>query len=68
MIEKRNHKGAAAPDARKRGSHCPFVTDPWDQCFITGVSSRDVELAIYYCGEYFEECEIYRRRTRRGEP
>ena len=68
MGQKGEHREIQKPAALKRGKHCPFVTDPLDECFITGLSSQDVDMAIYYCGGNFEECKIYRKRMKREPP
>ena len=48
--------------ASRPAGHCPFVKDPFDECFVTGINSQNIDQAIYYCGGHFEECEIYRKR------
>ncbi|MCM2359910.1 MAG: hypothetical protein NDI77_17295 [Geobacteraceae bacterium] len=45
------------------GRHCPFILSPFDDCFVVGLNSQNIKLAIYYCGGNFEECEVYRRET-----
>ena len=47
---------------------CPFVGDPFDECFITDINSQNIDQAIYYCGRNFEECEIYRKRGGKRVP
>jgi len=39
--------------------HCPFVANPFNECFIANINSQNIDQAIYYCGNNFEECEIY---------
>ena len=46
--------------------HCPFVGNPLSECFLVGMNSQNIEQAIYYCGDNFEECEIYKKRTHKG--
>lgn len=52
------------------GRRCPFVTNPFEGCIITNINSQNIDEAIYYCGNNFEECEIYRSRrySFRNEP
>lgn len=45
---------------------CPFVECPFDECFVTSINSQNIDLAIYYCGKHFEECEIYKKRGTKG--
>lgn len=41
---------------------CPFVEDPHEDCYCFGImNSLKVSQAVYYCGNNFEECEIYKR-------
>ncbi|TAL22277.1 MAG: hypothetical protein EPN94_11400 [Nitrospirae bacterium] len=40
---------------------CPFVQNPDDDCYIVTLDSLKVEAAIYYCGENFKECDIYKK-------
>lgn len=42
------------------GRHCPFVSNPFKECFIANINSQSINEAIHYCGNNFEECEIYR--------
>ena len=37
------------------------MKDPWDECYVADMDSRNVALAVHFCGEHFEECEIYGR-------
>jgi hypothetical protein len=47
---------------------CPFVGDPFDECFVAGINSQNIDQAIHYCAKYFEECEIYLRVIKRERP
>ncbi len=38
---------------------CPHLETPFDDCYIKGLGSAEVEKAIDYCGGDFEKCEIY---------
>ena len=43
------------------GNRCPFITDPpKEDCYCARLTSRSAEKAIYYCGNNFHECEIYK--------
>ena len=41
---------------------CPFLLDPSEDCFVTDMTSLEVEKAIHYCGGNFEKCAIYQER------
>jgi len=43
---------------------CPFVEEPFDDCYCVSTNSMNVKGVIYYCGGNFENCEIYRRATK----
>lgn len=40
---------------------CPFVQEPFDECYCYNLTSRFIDSAIYYCGNHFKSCEIYKR-------
>jgi hypothetical protein len=40
---------------------CPFVQIPFHDCYCFNLSSRYIEPAIYYCGNHFTACEIYKK-------
>jgi hypothetical protein len=40
---------------------CPFVEEPFDDCYCVSMNSMNVKGVIFYCGGNFENCEIYRR-------
>jgi len=40
---------------------CPFVDDPHEDCYCVNMDSRKIGYAVYYCGENFTECNIYKR-------
>jgi hypothetical protein len=50
------------------GRHCPYVVNPFEECFVTHMNSQNIDQAIHYCGDDFEECEIYQRATKREPP
>jgi hypothetical protein len=39
---------------------CPFINEPFDDCYCTKMSSQDIERAVCLCGSNFETCEIYK--------
>lgn len=42
---------------------CPFIKNPTDGCYCLKHNSQSVEATIYYCGENFKKCIIYKRLT-----
>lgn len=48
----------------ERSKNCPFVKDPDKDCYIIGITCHKVDSVLYYCGNHFEKCEIYKRKIR----
>lgn len=44
-----------------KNSLCPHINDPFSDCHISSLDSRNIEDAIYYCGGHYEECGIYKK-------
>jgi len=38
---------------------CPFVDEPFDDCYCVSTNSMNVKGVIFYCGGNFENCEKY---------
>lgn len=43
---------------------CPFIDEPFDDCYIKNMISLNTEAVINYCGGNFEECPIYKRHAK----
>jgi len=39
---------------------CPLVKNPSPDCYCFNMTSRNIDTAIVYCGNKFNECEIYK--------
>jgi hypothetical protein len=39
---------------------CPFVKNPFPDCYCFNMTSKTIDTAIIYCGSKFKECEIYK--------
>jgi len=39
---------------------CPFVQDPFSECYCVRMGSQDIEKAIYFCSKNFISCELYK--------
>lgn len=39
---------------------CPFLGNPFDDCYCVRMNSQYIKSAVYYCGNNFEICEIYK--------
>lgn len=50
--------------AKNSKRFCPFVEDPFEDCYILHTGSRYTESTIKYCGGNFEECAIYQKNTK----
>lgn len=46
----------------KKPKVCPFVEDPFEECYVKNMSSFKVEPAIQFCGGNYKACEIYQKR------
>lgn len=42
-------------------SYCPFINTLSPGCYCTEMKSTRVEEAIYYCGENYQKCRIYKK-------
>jgi len=43
---------------------CPFIDEPFDDCYIKNMISLNTESVINYCGGNYEECKIYKRHAK----
>ena len=55
-------------NAASEGKNCPFLQNPFDECYCYDMRSQDIEYAIYYCGKHFDECETYRNIGEKDPP
>ena len=39
---------------------CPYLKEPFDDCYCVKMSSQDIERAVYLCSMNFEVCDIYK--------
>lgn len=58
-IEQKEKGTGEQAATRKR---CPFISDPFKDCYCADMQSVNAVRAIYYCGGNFEECAIYKQR------
>ena len=69
MMKKSRTHGQAV-DAKEQtfrvGGLCPFVASPFEACFVNSINSQNIDLAIYYCGKHFDECEIHKKKGKKG--
>ncbi|MBI4850174.1 MAG: hypothetical protein HY808_16630 [Nitrospirae bacterium] len=42
---------------------CPFVQNPFSECYCVTMGSQDIEKAIYYCSKHFKMCEFYNAKS-----
>ncbi len=42
---------------------CPFVKKPFNDCYCFNLTSKNINSAIQYCSNNFEECDIYREQA-----
>lgn len=43
---------------------CPYLEDPYDDCFIENLHSLTVACCLNYCSRNFEDCKIYRNHSK----
>lgn len=46
--------------------HCPFLYNPFDDCYCAKMNSQDIERAIYLCTNNFKMCDIYKSKNGNG--
>jgi hypothetical protein len=56
-------KRTAHPSEETR-KFCPFIEDPFEDCYVCDTGSWYTEATIKYCGGNFEDCAIYQKNTR----
>ncbi|RJQ54042.1 MAG: hypothetical protein C4526_05460 [Nitrospiraceae bacterium] len=39
---------------------CPFVQEPFNDCYCYNLTSRYISSAIYYCANHYTMCEVYK--------
>jgi len=45
---------------KENNSPCPFVKNPFPDCYCFDMTSKTIDPAIAYCGDKFNECQIYK--------
>ena len=53
------NKLAAAPNEA-----CPFLKNPFEDCFCARLGSQDIPMVLKYCCDVFLLCEIYKKQQR----
>jgi hypothetical protein len=51
-------------DKKKKKRSCPFIRSPLKDCYCIDMNSNKISMAIYYCRNRYEECDIYKRITK----
>ncbi len=44
---------------------CPYIQDPFDDCYCMKLRSQDIEKTVYLCSNNFESCQLYRANGKR---
>jgi len=42
-------------------SLCPFILNPFNECYCASTNSMFTEATINYCGGNYKNCEIYQK-------
>jgi len=66
MDSKRSNTVATAGSERRK-ELCPLLNNPEPDCYCRNSGSQKVSLALYYCQDNYESCNIYQRRTRKAD-
>jgi hypothetical protein len=45
---------------------CPFLLEPFENCYCVKMDSQDVERTVTLCNYNFEICDIYRKNKGNG--
>jgi len=40
---------------------CPYLGNPFPDCYCAHMNSQMTEKIVRFCGDKFEECEIYKK-------
>ena len=40
---------------------CPFTKEPYEECYCNNLSSQTIENILYYCGNNFEKCNLFKK-------
>jgi hypothetical protein len=43
---------------------CPFVEDPFEDCYILHTGSMYIENIVTFCGGNFKDCTVFKKNTR----
>ncbi|RJQ45294.1 MAG: hypothetical protein C4538_08690 [Nitrospiraceae bacterium] len=54
-------------NSSKNRKLCPFLTEPFENCYCVKLDSQDIERAITLCSFNFELCEIYKEHNGNGD-
>ncbi len=48
-----------------RKSLCSFIKNPFDGCYVKDMTSLKVPAALHYCARNYENCEIFKEKSRK---
>ncbi|MDH3973426.1 MAG: hypothetical protein OEV42_04015 [Deltaproteobacteria bacterium] len=54
---KKTEKGAG------KMKNCPLIKKPFEECYCMNMSSMKIYDAIYYCGNNYKLCPIYKEKA-----
>lgn len=46
---------------KKQGKLCPYIKNPYEDCYCFKMTSQKIRQALYYCQNNYKECETYKR-------
>jgi hypothetical protein len=49
--------------ASTKKRRCPYLLEPFDNCYCVRMDSQDIERAVNLCSNNFEHCGIYMKKN-----
>lgn len=48
----------------KKTPTCPFMQEPFADCYCSSLNSQLVGQALFYCGEHYTQCATYKNNSK----
>ncbi len=61
-----NALGREMRNRQRKGTLCPNIQNPFDNCYCVSTSSACAEATIHFCGGSYKDCEIYAKNLLEG--
>lgn len=60
-IKESDHNKTGKGDGEMK--ECPLIRKAYKECYCMDMNSMKIYDAIYYCGNHYKLCPIYRKKT-----